>query len=455
MTLQEIVSASDVRDMDLQHVWHPMLQHQTLKTTELPVIVSGKGVRITDADGKSYIDGIAGIWNVTLGYGREEIAEAAYEQMKILPFASSAMVTAPAANLSARLAEILPGDLKHSFLSSSGSEASETAIKIARQSSRQRHPGENRYKIIARYQGYHGFTMGALSATGQVGRRVKFEPLVPGFVHVNPPYCYRCPLHLKYPQCNVACADEIEEAIVHEGPETVAAVIAEPIIGGGGVLVPPDEYLPQLRAICDRYGVLLILDEVINGFGRTGKLFACEHWGVVPDMITLAKGATSGYLPLGACVVTGEVFEAFLGTPDEEKEFSQISTYGGHPVCCTVALSAIDILMRERLWENSEVMGNYLMDKLANIDSPYLGDVRGKGLMIAIELVDEQGQMLDADRAARVQQKMKENGLLLGRMSHAIAGPEPVFFVAPPLILNRDEADEIAIIVASGLSALD
>ena len=185
--------------------------------------------------------------------------------------------------------------------------------------------------MIARYQGYHGFTLGALSATGQVGRRTKFEPLVPGFLHTDPPYCYRCPLHLQYPTCGVACVAEIEDAIIREGPETVAAVIAEPIIGGGGVLVPPDEYLPQLREICDRYGVLLIFDEVINGFGRTGRLFACEHWGVVPDMITLAKGATSGYLPLGACVVTSEVFEAFLGSPDEDREFSQISPTAGIP----------------------------------------------------------------------------------------------------------------------------
>jgi taurine-pyruvate aminotransferase len=454
MTVTETISTSAVRDVDLQHVWHPMLQHRTLEQNELMVLTSGDGIRIQDADGNSYIDGIAGIWNVTLGYGRTEIAEAVYEQMTKLPYASSAMVTAPAANLAARLAEILPGDLRYSFFSSSGSEATETALKIARQYCRQRFPGENRYKVIARYQGYHGFTLGALSATGQVGRRTKFEPLVPGFLHTNPPYCYRCPLHLKYPACDVACVAEIEQAIIREGPETVAAVIAEPIIGGGGVLVPPDEYLPQLRAICDRYDVLLILDEVINGFGRTGRLFACEHWGVVPDMITLAKGATSGYLPLGACVVTGEVFEAFLGSPEADLEFSQISTYGGHPVCCTAALTAIDILMRERLWENAETVGNYLMERLSMIDSPFLGDVRGKGLMIAIELVDEEGGMLDAARTAQVQKKMKAEGLLLGRMSHVMAGPESIFFVAPPLILTMAEADEIAAIIATGLASI-
>ena len=454
LTEQETISADAVRDLDRQHVWHPMFQHRTLEQTELTVITSGDGVRITDAEGKSYIDGIAGIWNVTVGYGRKEIADAVYEQMQILPYASSALVTAPAAKLANRLAEILPGDLQHSFFGSSGSEAVETALKIARQYSRQKYPGENRYKVIARYQGYHGFTLGALSATGQVGRRTKFEPLVPGFLHVNPPYCFCCPLHLQYPQCGVACAGEIEEAIVREGPETVAAVIAEPIIGGGGVLVPPDEYLPQLREICDRYGVLLILDEVINGFGRTGKLFACEHWGVTPDMIALAKGATSGYLPLGACVVTGEVFETFLGSPEGDSEFAQVSTYGGHPVCCAAALKAIDILMEERLWENAASVGSYLMEKLSNLESPFVGDVRGKGLMIALELVDERGAMLDAPRAARVQQQMKRDGLLLGRMSHVMAGPESVFFVAPPLILSPAEADEIVAIVGAGLKSI-
>ena len=445
----------EIIEQDRAHVWHPMMQHQLLKERDLLLIHEGKGVHIVDGNGKSYIDAIAGIWNVTLGYGRDEIAQAAFDQMKELPFASQAMVNVPAARLSAQLARILPGDLQHTFFINSGSEAAETALKIARQYGRQKYPGEGRYKVISRYQGYHGFTMGALSATGQVGRRTRFEPLVPGFLHVDPPYCYRCPLKLEYPSCGVACADEIEEVIVREGAGTVAAVIAEPIIGGGGVLVPPDEYLPRLRQICDRYGILLILDEVITGFGRTGKPFAAEHWDVVPDIMVTAKGVTSGYLPLGACTVTSEVFDVFMGAPGEEREFAQISTCGGHPVCCAAASAAVGILVRERLWENAAAVGAYLLDKLQELDSPYLGDVRGKGLMIGVELIGPDGEMLDAPRAALVQERMKEEGMLVGRMSRAMTGPESVFLVAPPLVLTEAEADSIVEIFRLGLASID
>ena len=329
------------------------------------------------------------------------------------------------------------------FFSNSGSEANESAFKIARQCQRQRHPGQNRYKIIARYQGYHGFTMGALSATGQVGRRTPYEPLVPGFLHVNPPYCYRCPLQRSYPDCGIACVDEFDEVIRREGPETVAAVIVEPIIGGGGVIVPPDDYLPRLRQICDRYDVLLIVDEVITGWGRTGKLFACEHWDVVADMVVTAKGITSGYLPLGATVVTDKIFDAFQGTPGDGSELAQVCTYGGHPPCCAAALANIDILMRERLWENAAQIGSYLLAGLQALKSPIVGEVRGIGLMLAVELVDESGALLDGTRTGKVKAALKSAGVLVGQMSHAVIGPNSVFCLSPPLILTRDEADQI------------
>jgi len=327
------MNAQDLRAQDRAHVWHPLFQHQQLEDRDLLVIEEGHGTILTDADGNTYLDAYAGLWNVNVGYGRQEIAQAVQEQMNKLAFYPHSQINAPATQLATKLAQLLPGDLQHIFFSNSGSEANETAFKIARQYGRQKYPGENRYKIIARYQGYHGFTFGAMSATGQTGRRVKFEPLVPGFFHVDPPYCYRCPLKLEYPSCGIACVEEIEEVIRREDPSSVAAVIVEPIIGGGGVIIPPDEYLPRLRQICDQYGVLLILDEVITGFGRTGKLFACEHWDVTPDMITMAKGVSSGYLPLGACAVTPEIFETFLGAPEEKRELAQVSTYGGHPVC--------------------------------------------------------------------------------------------------------------------------
>ena len=443
MTYQEIASAVTAREQDRAHVWHPLFQHRVLDDNDLLVIVEGDGCEVKDAHGRTYLDAYAALWNVNVGYGREEIARAAYEQLQKLPYYPLSQVVAPASHLGARLAEILPGELDHFFFCNSGSEANETAIKIARQYGRQKHPGQNRHKIIARYQGYHGFTFGAMSATGQVGRRSKFEPLVPGFLHVEPPYCYRCPLKQTYPSCNLGCVDAIEQVIRREDPETVAAVVAEPIIGGGGVIVPPDDYLPRLRDICDRYGVLLILDEVITGFGRTGELFACQHWDVVPDMMTMAKGVTSGYLPLGACAVTPEIFDAFLGEPGDGSEFAQVCTYGGHPACCAAALANIDILTRERLWENSAKVGTYLLEQLQEMDSPLVGDVRGKGLMIGVELIDETGAMLDAGRTASIKNRIRDEGVLTGQMSHAILGPESVLCLSPPLILTESQADTI------------
>ena len=439
---------------DRAHVWHPILQHRVLEDRELPVVREAKGTRVFDGEGREYLDAHAGLWNVNVGYGREKIADAVYEQMGRLSYCPHTQVTEPATELATRLAEILPGSLDRVFFCNSGSEANETALKMARQYGRQKFPGRNRYKVIARYQGYHGFTFGAMSATGQVKRREKFEPLVPGFLHVDPPYCYRCPLRLTYPSCGVACVEEVEEVVLREGPDTVVAVIAEPIIGGGGVIVPPDEYLPRLREICDRYELLLIFDEIITGFGRTGTLFGCEHWDVVPDIMTLAKGVTSGYLPLGACAVTPKVFEAFLGEPEEEREFSQVTTYGGHPVCCAAGVANLEILTEERLWENSARVGARLLEGLRGIDSPFLGDIRGKGLMAGVELVDESGAMLDVERAAQVQGGIRDEGVLVGRMSHAMAGPESVFCLSPPLILTESEADRIVEAFRTALKAL-
>ena len=437
------LNVDEIRQQDRAHSWHPLMQHSLLEERDLMVVKEASGTTLVDADGTSYLDGGAGLWNVNVGYGRQEIADAVYEQIQRLPFYPLSQINVPATQLAARLAELLPGDLQHLFFCNSGSEANETAFKIARQYGRQKFPGQNRHKIVARYQGYHGFTYGAMSATGQVGRRAKFEPLVPGFLHVDPPYCYRCPLKLEYPSCGLACVEEFQEVIEKEGAETVAAVIVEPIIGGGGVIIPPDDYLPRLREICDQYDVLLILDEVITGFGRTGKMFASEHWGVEPDMTTLAKGVSSGYLPLGACAVTPEIFNTFVGPTDEDLEFSQVSTYGGHPVCCAAALANLDILTRERLWENSAQVGAYLLQQLQTLDSPFLGEIRGKGLMLAVELEDEEGNLLDAGRAAQVQGRIREQGILTGRMSHVMPGPESVLFLSPPLILTTAEADRI------------
>ena len=432
------------KEIDKAHVWHPLFQHQRLDETDLLIFKSAHGTTLVDVDGNEYLDAYSALWNVNVGYGRQEIADAVYAQIQELCYYPHSQINVPATELAAQLTACLPGDLNHVYFCNSGSEANETAIKIARQYGRQTYPGENRYKIISRYRGYHGFTYGAMSATGQARRRKAFEPLVPGFHHAHPPYCYRCPLGLDEKSCNDACVNDIERIIQSEGPETVIAVIAEPIIGGGGIIVPSDDYFPKLRKICDDYGLLLILDEVITGFGRTGKMFACEHWDVQPDIITLAKGLTSGYIPLGACVASTSVFNTFLGNSDENREFSQVCTYGGHPVACAAGVANLNILQSERLWENAEKVGNYLHEKLKTLEAlPIVGDVRGKGLMLAVELIQTDGTHLETAKTNQIVGQLREKGVIVGKIGHAVDEPENIIYIAPPLILTESEADKI------------
>jgi len=330
------------------------------------------------------------------------------------------------------------------FFSNSGSEAVETALKMARQCARRLHPGQNRYKIIARHRGYHGFTMGALSATGQSPRRAAFEPLVPGFLHVPPPDHYRCSFCSSQPGCTLGCADEFERVIRMEGPETVAAIIAEPVIGGGGIFPAPEGYLERLRATCDRYGVLLIMDEVITGFGRTGKLFGFEQAGIRPDILTFAKGLTSAYLPLGATVASEHVFEAFEGDAESDAKFTQVSTFGGHPSSCAAGLANLDILTRERLWENSAAVGAYLIQRLRAIRSRAIGEVRGCGLLIGLEMVSDANKTpLPEGRMVQLQREIREKGVLVGRNNDSVPGYCNVLILSPPLTLAREQADAI------------
>ncbi len=454
MTAPTPTALDDLHRLDRDHCWHPLYQHQQLADgqTQLTIFERGEGSTLYDAEGRAYLDGYGGLWNVNVGYGRQEISEAVFEQLKRLPYYPHSQINEPATRLAARLAELTPGDLRHTFFSNSGSEANETAFKIARQYGQQRFPSQRRYKILSRYRGYHGFTFGAMSATGQMARRTKFEPLVPGFLHVDPPYCYRCPLHLSYPSCRTACVEEFDEVIRREGPETVAAIVVEPIIGGGGVIPSPDGYLQRLREICDEHQVLLIFDEVITGWGRTGRLFGCEHEGVEPDIMVMAKGITSGYQPLGATIVTDEVFDAFSGETADRREFAQVCTYGGHPAACAAALANIDILTSERLWENAELVGGQLLAGLSQLSSPLIGEIRGRGLMIAIELIEQDGSLLNVARTNAIKASMKEQGILVGQMSHVLQAPESILFLAPPLILTGAEAQRIVDAFAVALS---
>ena len=431
------LQTEDYQSIDRAHAWHPLYQHKNLDNTQLTVFEQGEGVFLTDNNGKQYLDAYSGLWNVNVGYGRQEIADAVYKQIQKLPYYPLSQINKPATLLAQKLANLLPGNLNHTFFCNSGSEANETAIKMARQYGNQRFPKENRYKIISRYRGYHGFTYAAMSATGQARRRIPYEPLAPGFKHVHP---------LK--------VEEIEQVIQWEGPQTVVAVIAEPIIGGGGVIIPPDDYFPRLREICDKYELLLIIDEVITGFGRTGELFACHHWDLQPDIITLAKGITSGYLPLGACVATDQVFDAFVGEGEQRFEFEQVCTYGGHPVTCAAALANLDILTAEQLWKNAAQVGSYLQQKLQHLTNfSIVKEIRGRGLMIAIELVEADGSNLATEQTNQIVHQIKELGILIGKISHALEEPENILFLAPPLILTLEQADQITDVITSVISS--
>lgn len=436
---------AELIEIDRQHIWHPMLQHSTLKDKSLLIVEKAEGATVFCSDGKEYIDAMAGLWCVNIGYGRKEVAEAAYEQMLKLPYYPLSKINEPAVLLAQKLVSLLPGDLSRVSFCNSGSEAIESGLKIARQYGKQKYPGQNRYKVIARYRGYHGFTFGALSATGQIERKKKFEPLLPGFIHVSPPYCYRCFLGKTYPQCEIDCAKEIETTIIHEDPETVVAVIGETVIGGGGVIVPPDEYWPAVRKICDKYGTLLIMDEVITGFGRTGKKFGCENWGMAPDIMCLAKAISGAYLPMGAAVTTQEVFNAFYGPPDKGLSFTHVSTFAGHPVACAAALANLEILVREKLWENAERIGSYLLNRLKKLeDYPIVGEVRGKGLICGIEVVKEGKEPADDSTMDKILSTAQEEGVILSRNGFTVKGYGNVIMAAPPLMIKEAEADKIA-----------
>jgi taurine-pyruvate aminotransferase len=382
---------------------------------------------------------MAGLWCVNVGYGREELAEAAYEQLKKLAYFPLTQSHVPAIQLGEKLNELL-GDEYVIFFSNSGSEANETAFKIARQYHQQR--GEhNRYKIISRYRAYHGNSLGALAATGQAQRKYKYEPLAPGFIHVAPPDSYRDDDQAENPR-DLKSVKAIDDVMTWELSETIAAVIMEPIITGGGVLIPPEGYMKAVKEVCEKHGALLIVDEVICGFGRTGKPFGFMNYGVKPDIITMAKGITSAYLPLSATAVRKEIYEAFKGT-EEYDYFRHVNTFGGNPAACALALKNLEIMEKENLFERSREVGERLLNELKNKlqDHSYVGDVRGKGLLIGIELVADKGtkKPLDVSLVNKVIGICKENGLIIGKNGTTVAGYNNVLTLSPPLNIEEED----------------
>jgi adenosylmethionine-8-amino-7-oxononanoate aminotransferase len=436
-----------------KHLWVHNKQESTLsREGELPILERGEGIYLWDVEGRRYIDGLSGLWVTAVGHGREELGEVAKEQMAKLQYVSSFdFATPPAVDLAEKLASLTPDGIERFYFVNSGSEAVEMAIKMAKQYHFNR-GDKKRYKTISRIGSYHGQTAGALSVNAaNYTSRVPFEPLMPGALHVPGINCYRCPYEKTYPDCTVFCARTIEDRILFEKPETIACIIAEPISNANGNQVPPQQYWQILRDLCDKYGIILIADEVINGFGRTGKWFGIENFGITPDLMTVAKGLSSGYIPIGAVMAHRRVADAFLGGKDEQ--FSSGLTFGTHPVSTAVALRNVEIIERERLVENSATLGKHLGELLQDVVARHrvIGEARGIGLYWALEIVKDKAtreQFSPADDVgARLTQKFRNRGLMT-RAGNLI-------YIAPPLVINREEVGTIVEIIDESLTELE
>lgn len=447
-----IDQTQEITSKDRRYVWHAMSGYSA--DSAKMTAVSGEGSWFTDINGERYLDGTSGLWCINVGYGRTELAQAAYDQLVKMPYFPLTRSHLPAIELGEKLNEWLDDDYTF-FYSNSGSEANETAFKVARQYHQQN--GEpSRWKFISRYRSYHGQTMGALAATGQAERRYKYEPLAPGFSFVAPPDLYRKADELDAETYGRRCAEDIERTIQWELPETVAAVIMEPIISGGGTLIPPDNYLPAVKEVCERHGVLLIVDEVICGFGRTGRNFGHQHYGVRPDMVTMAKGITSAYFPLSATAISREIYE----TTSEDSQYERlrhVNTYGGHPAACMVALRNIQILEDEDLPNRAAKLGERLREEFAAIEGhKNVGDVRNKGLLFGIELVEDKQSKQPAatEKVNRVISECQSNGLLIGKNGDTVAGFNNILAVAPPLSSTEEDLEFISSTVKEAITQL-
>ena len=442
--------AQSLIQVDLAHQLHP--QYHVLDHREPVVLVRGEGALLWDIHGREYIDGLSSLWNVAVGHGRKELAEVAARQMGELAFSNSytGYANVPSIRLAERLVSLVYPNLRAVFFCNSGSEAVEGAFKVARFYWHLQGKPE-RTKIIARREAYHGGTLGATAATGIPAFHQGFGPLAGGFVRAETCYPYRCGHCAGADDCNLACADDIEQVILQEGPETVAAVIAEPVHGAGGVIPPTPGYWPRLREICDRHDVLLIADEVITGFGRTGRWFALEHWEVRPDIMTVAKAITSAYVPLAAFIVSDRLHQAILSAPVDAK-FMHGYTNAGHPTACAVALRNLQIVEEEGLVAHAAAMGERLQRGLRSLlDLPQVGEVRGLGLLAAVELTSDRETKAPFDPAqsvgGRVLREMRQRGVITRVKGDSI-------LLAPPLVTTPQQIDRMVEVVRGSIQTV-
>jgi taurine-pyruvate aminotransferase len=442
---------SGIVEADRGHVWHHLMPHKALETTDPRIIVEGRGMRVWDQHGREHLDAVSGgVWTVNVGYGREEIADAVRDQLVRMNYFAQTLGSIPGARFAERLTDRMPG-LSRVFYTNSGSEANEQAFKMIRQIAHIRHGGR-KWKILYRDRDYHGTTIGTMSAGGQDERNAQYGPFAPGFVRV--PHCleYRNREQgwgeLSGEAYGRRAADAIEEVILAEGPDTVGALCLEPITAGGGVIVPPPGYWERVQEIVDRYGLILHIDEVVCGVGRTGEWFGYQHYPIRPDIVTMAKGVASGYAAI-SCVVTSEdVFDAFKSAPDDPMNyFRAVSTFGGCAAGPVAALANMDIIEREDLLENTRVMGERLVANLQALSErhPVIGQVRGKGLFCGAELVTDRGDRTPAPEAQvkAVVADCMAQGVVIGASNRSIPGFNNTLLFSPALIATADDIDAI------------
>lgn len=415
---------------------------------KLMILERGDGIYLYDSEGNKYIDGSSGAAVSNLGHGNTEVVNAVAEQMQKVAFSHlSRWSPIPLENLADLIAEIAPGSLNKLYPVSGGSEATESALKMARQYYIERDGQSSKYRIISRWKSFHGNTIGALSMTGDK-RRKKYTPLLLNFPHIAPAYCYRCPFDLKPETCSVECAHDLERCLKMEGQEYIAAFIGEPVGGAAcGAIVPHKEYYKIIRQICDHYDILMIDDEVMAGFGRCGAMFAIDDYGVVPDIMCAAKGMSAGYAPFGAVIAKEEIYNTFK---NGSGVFVHGHTYAGNPLAAAAALSVVQILIRDKIAENAKIVGEYILDQMIEKLLPFsfVGDVRGKGMLLGVEFVKNKAKKEAFPAKEGIAEKItvtlvKHGVIVYPGTGNADGENGDQFLLAPPLIMTKDQADEM------------
>ncbi|MBQ67005.1 MAG: aspartate aminotransferase family protein [Marinovum sp.] len=447
---------SKIVDADRDHIWHHLIQHKPFETSEPRIIVEGKGMRVWDQNGKEHLDGVSGgVWTVNVGYGRESIANAVRDQLIKLNYFAGSAGSIPGATFAEQLIDKMPG-MHRVYYCNSGSEANEKAFKMVRQIAHKRYGGK-KHKILYRDRDYHGTTIGNLSAGGQDERNAQYGPFAPGFIRV--PHCleYRAQWDLTGEAYGKRAADAIEEVILAEGPDTVGALCLEPVTAGGGVITPPEGYWDRVQEICKKYDILLHIDEVVCGVGRTGTWFGYQNYGVKPDMVTMAKGVASGYAAIACLVTTNDVFDMFKDdASDPMNYFRDISTFGGCTAGPAAAIENMRIIQDEGLLDNTLAMGDRMIENLNELAEKHaiIGQVRGKGLFCGAELVSDRASKEPAPekQVQAVVADCMAQGVIIGATNRSLPGLNNTLCFSPALISSADDIDQITDAVDQALT---